>query len=61
MIGDIAGYDFFNARGEHVNTVMDNRVIGLNIDELRQILRHCDCLGEHQGDGDYGRTAYRGD
>jgi DNA-binding transcriptional regulator LsrR (DeoR family) len=37
VIGDIAGYDFFNARGEHVNTVMDNRVIGLNIDELRQI------------------------
>ena len=37
VIGDIAGYDFFNARGEHVNTVMDNRVIGLSIDELRQI------------------------
>ena len=37
VIGDIAGYDFFNARGEHVNTVMDNRVIGLNVEELRQI------------------------
>lgn len=37
VIGDIAGYDFFNSRGEHVNTVMDNRVIGLSIDELRQI------------------------
>ena len=37
VIGDIAGYDFFNSRGEHVNTVMDNRVIGLNIEELRQI------------------------
>ncbi|HFX2466567.1 TPA: sugar-binding transcriptional regulator [Salmonella enterica subsp. enterica serovar Java] len=37
VIGDIAGYDFFNARGEHVNTVMDNRVIGLSVEELRQI------------------------
>lgn len=37
VIGDIAGYDFFNAQGHHVNTVMDNRVIGLNIEDLRQI------------------------
>ncbi|CCG86078.1 sugar-binding transcriptional regulator [Erwinia piriflorinigrans] len=37
VIGDIAGYDFFNAHGKHVNTVMDNRVIGLNIEELRHI------------------------
>ncbi|MFZ4834390.1 sugar-binding transcriptional regulator [Rouxiella sp. Mn2063] len=37
VIGDIAGYDFFNIQGKHVNTVMDNRVIGLNIDELRNI------------------------
>lgn len=37
VIGDIAGYDFFNSRGEHVNTVMDNRVIGLSVEELRQI------------------------
>lgn len=37
VIGDIAGYDFFNARGEHVNTVMDNRVIGLSVEKLRQI------------------------
>ncbi|EJH2229839.1 sugar-binding transcriptional regulator [Salmonella enterica] len=37
VIGDIAGHDFFNARGEHVNTVMDNRVIGLSVEELRQI------------------------
>ncbi|EAR6585552.1 sugar-binding transcriptional regulator [Salmonella enterica] len=37
VIGDIAGYDFFNARGEQVNTVMDNRVIGLSVEELRQI------------------------
>ena len=34
VIGDIAGYDFFNAQG---HTVMDNRVIGLNIEDLRQI------------------------
>lgn len=37
VIGDIAGYDFFNSNGEHVNTVMDNRVIGLNVEELKQI------------------------
>ncbi len=37
VIGDIAGYDFFNAHGQHVDTVMNDRVIGLSIDELRQI------------------------
>jgi len=36
-IGDIAGYDFFNAQGQHVNTVMDNRVIGLSVEELKKI------------------------
>jgi DNA-binding transcriptional regulator LsrR (DeoR family) len=38
VIGDIAGYDFFNSRGEHVNTVMDNRVIGLSVEELGRSL-----------------------
>lgn len=37
VTGDIAGYDFFNARGEHVDTVMNDRVIGISIDELRKI------------------------
>lgn len=37
VIGDVAGYDFFNAQGQHVDTVMNERVIGLSIDELRQI------------------------
>ncbi|MER5113742.1 sugar-binding transcriptional regulator [Serratia marcescens] len=37
VIGDIAGYDFFNAQGLHVDTVMNDRVIGLSIDELRKI------------------------
>ena len=37
VIGDLAGYDFFNAKGEHVNTVMDHRVVGLSLEELRQI------------------------
>ena len=37
VIGDIAGYDFFNAQGPHVDTVMNDRVIGLSIDELRKI------------------------
>ncbi|NDL62181.1 sugar-binding transcriptional regulator [Acerihabitans arboris] len=37
VIGDIAGYDFFNTQGQHVDTVMSDRVIGLSIDELRKI------------------------
>ena len=37
VTGEIAGYDFFNAQGQHVNTVMDNRVIGLSAEELKQI------------------------
>lgn len=37
VIGDIAGYDFFNLIGEHVNTVMDERVIGLSMEELKNI------------------------
>jgi DNA-binding transcriptional regulator LsrR (DeoR family) len=37
VIGDIVGYDFFNAQGQHVDTVMNDRVIGLSIDELRKI------------------------
>lgn len=37
VIGDIAGYDFFNIQGHPVDTVMNNRVIGLSIEELRNI------------------------
>ncbi|MEH2919531.1 sugar-binding transcriptional regulator [Samsonia erythrinae] len=37
VIGDIAGYDFFNAQGQHVDTVMNERVIGVSIEELHQI------------------------
>lgn len=37
VIGDIAGYDFFNTQGQHVDTVMSERVIGLSIEELRNI------------------------
>ncbi|MEY0905322.1 sugar-binding transcriptional regulator [Providencia rettgeri] len=37
VIGDIAGYDFFNAQGQHVDTVMNDRVIGLSIEELKKI------------------------
>lgn len=37
VTGDVAGYDFFNAQGEHVDTVMNDRVIGLSIEELRKI------------------------
>ncbi len=37
VTGEIAGYDFFNAQGQHVDTVMNDRVIGLSIEELRKI------------------------
>ncbi len=37
VIGDIAGYDFFNAQGQHVDTVMNDRVIGVSIEELHNI------------------------
>lgn len=33
----MAGYDLFNAQGQHVDTVMNDHVIGLSIDELRKI------------------------
>ncbi len=37
VIGDIAGYGFFNLQGEIVQTVMDNRVIGLSLEDLKAI------------------------
>ena len=37
MVADIACYSFFNINGDHVDTAMNNRVIGLSIDELRNI------------------------
>lgn len=39
VIGDIAGYDFFNAQGQHIDTVMHDRVIGVSIEELRNVPR----------------------
>lgn len=38
VTGDIAGDNFFNAHGQHIATVMNDRVIGLSIEELRKIL-----------------------
>lgn len=37
VIGEIAGYGFFNLKGEPVDTVMSNRVIGLSLEDLRAI------------------------
>lgn len=37
VIGEIAGYGFFNLQGEPVETVMSNRVIGLSLEDLRKI------------------------
>ncbi|CAM2979770.1 MULTISPECIES: sugar-binding transcriptional regulator [Vibrio] len=37
VVGDFAGHDFFNVQGEIANTVMNDRVIGLSIDEFRLV------------------------
>ncbi|GAA5110241.1 sugar-binding transcriptional regulator [Orbus sasakiae] len=37
VIGEIAGYGFFDIQGQPVETVMNDRVIGLSIEELRNI------------------------
>ena len=37
VVGDFAGYDFFNVKGETANTVMSDRIIGLSIEEFRPI------------------------
>lgn len=37
VVGDIAGYGFFNIQGESVDTVMNNRVIGLSLEDLKAI------------------------
>jgi DNA-binding transcriptional regulator LsrR (DeoR family) len=36
-VGDIAGYSFFNIQGIPVDTVMNDRVIGLSLEQLRTI------------------------
>lgn len=37
IVGDFAGYDFFDINGKVVHTVMSDRVIGLGIEEFRPI------------------------
>lgn len=37
VVGDFAGHDFFDVHGRIANTVMNDRVIGLGIDEFRPI------------------------
>lgn len=37
VIGEIAGYGFFDIQGNTIDTVMNDRVIGLSIEELRNI------------------------
>ncbi|MGF1740068.1 sugar-binding transcriptional regulator [Vibrio profundum] len=37
VVGDFAGYDFFNIQGKVMNTAMNDRVIGLGMDEYRAI------------------------
>ncbi len=37
VVGDFAGHDFFNVQGGIANTVMNDRVIGLSIDEFRVV------------------------
>lgn len=37
VVGDFAGHDFFDVKGQTAHTVMSNRVIGLSIEEFRSI------------------------
>ncbi len=37
VVGDFAGYDFFDVQGNIAQTVMSDRVIGLSIDEFKPI------------------------
>ncbi|MBD1559726.1 sugar-binding transcriptional regulator [Vibrio sp. S9_S30] len=37
VVGDFAGYDFFDVQGNSAITVMSDRVIGLNLEEFRPI------------------------
>lgn len=37
VVGDLMGYDFFNKNGETCNNELGERVIGLTINDLRQI------------------------
>jgi DNA-binding transcriptional regulator LsrR (DeoR family) len=37
VVGDFAGYDFFDIQGRAANTVMSDRVIGLGLEEFRRI------------------------
>ena len=37
IVGDIGGFDFFKLDGSSANTVMRGRVIGLEMDDLKQI------------------------
>ena len=37
VVGDIAGYSFIDIQGRPVDTVMNDRVIGLNLEELKNI------------------------
>ncbi|CAH0536570.1 sugar-binding transcriptional regulator [Vibrio marisflavi] len=37
VVGDFAGYDFFDIQGKVVNTVMNDRVIGLGMEEYKAI------------------------
>ncbi|MGL5430572.1 MAG: sugar-binding transcriptional regulator [Vibrio sp.] len=39
VVGDFAGHDFFDVHGRVANTVMNDRVIGLGIDEFRPIAK----------------------
>ena len=37
VVGDIAGYSFFDIKGNPVDTAMNDRVIGLSLEQLRSI------------------------
>ncbi|MDW6094181.1 sugar-binding transcriptional regulator [Vibrio rhizosphaerae] len=47
VVGDFAGYDFFDIYGQIAKTVMSDRIIGLSIEEFRPIAEVIAIAGEN--------------
>lgn len=54
VVGDLAGYSFFNIQGKPVDTVMNDRVIGLSLEQLRAIPASSLSPRKYESDGDPG-------
>ena len=56
VVGDFAGYDFFDIKGQSAKTVMSDRVIGLSIEEFRPISEVIAIAAENSKLGDAWRA-----